>query len=274
LQNISQILGPVLTVAVVAVVFVGTISASWFGSLAFIKASGMDSARAVSHFSASFTIVAIAFEIPKLALATRLGIGRLRHQIIVLVLWAVCVAYGWLMPVLLLVHVPIWPATGDAVFSVCAVVWAFVQVMSGLLPAVRWSISDELGIVDHPSAPAEEPMSKQPADPAASDAAKRADKPIPNQPSEPERNAAEMQPALLDDDACFAQLREFAFQPGAATGTGIRIGKDHEITGSQRDLALILGLSKATAHRRLHKLANQGRLSLETYDGTTRIGWP
>jgi hypothetical protein len=254
LQRMSTVLGPVLAVAFVAVALVGTISASWFGSLAFVKASGMDSARAVSHFTASFTTVATAFEILKLALATQLGIGRLHHQIIALLLWAICVAYGWLMPVLLLVHVPIWPATGDAVF-LCAVVWAFVQAVSGLLPAARWSTSDELGVVDHPPESTEKPVPIQPADPAAS--------------------AAGMGPTPLDDDGWFNLFRKkLAGQPGSKIGRGVRIGQDGETIGSQHNLAMLVGVSKATVNRHLHQLDRKGRLSLETYDGITRIFWP
>jgi Crp-like helix-turn-helix domain len=253
LRRLLVTLGPVLAVALVAVAFVGTTVASWLGSVAILEASGIRSAYALHALSANFTIVGLAAEILKVALAPQLDKGRLHRQTVVLVAWVLCVMYGWLMPVLLLMHMPIWPAAGGAVF-LCAVKWAFVQVMSGLVLSVRWSTSGELGIVDHLSASAEKPMPNPPADRATS--------------------AAGKQPARLDDDACFALLREVASQPGAALGSSIRIAQNGEMTASQRDLAILLGVSKPTVNRLLHRLAKQGRLSLETNDGITRIRLP
>jgi hypothetical protein len=84
-------------------------------------------------------------------------------------------------------------------------------------------------------------------------------------------NAAGKQRARLDDGACFALLRKLASQPDLAVA-GIRIGQNHEIIGSQQNLANHLGLSKSTFHRSLRSLATQGRLSWDyTDDGVTRI---
>jgi DNA-binding transcriptional regulator YdaS (Cro superfamily) len=65
-------------------------------------------------------------------------------------------------------------------------------------------------------------------------------------------------------------LCDLAGEPESAIG-GIRIGQGREIIGSQRDLAILLGVSKPTVNRLLHRLAKQRRISLETHDGITRI---
>jgi hypothetical protein len=255
MRRMSTILGPVLAVTFVAAAFIGTTSACWLGSLAALEASGVGSAPVLRFLCTSCTVVAFASEMLKLALASRLGhpiAGRRRCQAVVVVLWGTCVMYGSLMPAFLMMNMPIWPATGGAMFAFCATTWAFIQLASGLAPVVNWSTSRQPGIVDHLIA--------------------AGDTPKPTKPAAPETRAAGKQPMRLDEDACFALLRDIAFGPDPAIGTRIRVGPDHEIIASQQNLANYLGLSKSTFHRFLQGLATQGRLSWDyTEDGVTRI---
>jgi hypothetical protein len=124
----------------------------------------------------------------------------------------------------LLMHIPIWPPDG-AMFALCAVAWGFVQVTSGLALAVHWSASREPGIGDHPSALADKPMPRQQSD----------------HQSDRIANAAGRVPTPLDDDGCFHVLRKLAGQPGIKIGRGVHVGRDREIIGSRRDLAVLLG---------------------------------
>jgi hypothetical protein len=152
MRHVSMVLGPLLAVASVTVAMIGTVAACWLGSLAVLEASGVHSTPVVRFFCASCTLAGLASELIKLALAPQLGeqiAGRRRWQTVVLVLWGSCIMYGSLMPILLLMNVPIWPAAGGAVFALSAISWAFTQLMSGLLPAVNWTTSSPAVTVDH-----------------------------------------------------------------------------------------------------------------------------
>jgi Winged helix-turn-helix DNA-binding len=247
LQDMSATLGPVAATAFVAAAFIGTAATSRFGSVALVKASGMSSAFALA-LCGICTIVGVAAELLKLGLATRMcHLGR-RCPPLVLVLWASCTGYAWLMPVLLLAQMPLWLA-GGGMFAACAIGWAFVQLMSGLA-AVNWSDSTRQARVDLPS--------------ASVDSRTLVTAPIPN------ASATSKRPARLDADTAFALLCDLVLQPNAALGTRIRVGKDNDISASQRDLARHLGLPRSTLRRRLLRLEGQGRLCLGyTDDGTT-----
>jgi hypothetical protein len=233
----------------------GTTSASWLGSVALIGTLGMHSAYTAQYFSGSFIVIALAFELLKLTLATQLNlhIRRLGNLPVTLVLWLLCVGYCWLMPILVLVHAQILPTEGTA-FVLCAITWAFVQVASGLTPEVRWSAPSQQVRVDHP--------------PASVDS--RVPEPQPNL----ESGATDQGRTRIDDDGWFEALRKFAGQPGSTIGRGVSISQDRVIVGSQGNLARVLGLSKATLNRRLRQFAKQGQLGLETNDGITRIRIP
>jgi hypothetical protein len=255
LLDMSTTLGPVAATALVVASVVGTPAACWFGSVALVDASGMPFTARAGAFCASCTILGVAAEMLKLGLAPRLGLqGGYRCQTVFLLFWVLCVAYAWLIPILLLAHALIWP-TGGGVFVVCAIAWAFVQVMSGLAPAVNWSASTRQTRVDPPCA--------------------SVDNPAPEPPPSPEEGAAtELGRARVDDDGLFEVLRKLAGQPGSRMGGRVRISQDREIIGWQRNLALVLGMSKATLHRRVHRLDKQGRLSVDNYDDVTRISLP
>jgi IclR helix-turn-helix domain len=252
-QRSSLVLGLVLTVTFVTVAMVGTTLACWLGSLAVLQASGVDSTLVVRFLCASCALVGFAAEMFKLGLATKMSQQGCRCPTVVIVLWVSCVTCAWLMPVLLLAHAPIWPR-GGGLFVSCAGVWAFVQLASGLAPAVHWSASSRQTPVNHPSSMPTKQLSDDPgacADPGAGAAGERL--------------------ARLDVDAVFALLCDLVFHPDAALGARIRI-KDCDIAGSQRDLAHHLGLPRSTLRRYLHRLEGQGRLSLSySGEGTTHI---
>ena len=88
----------------------------------------------------------------KLGLAPHLGLqGGYRCQTGFLLLWVLCVACAWLLPVVILVQVmPVWPVSGG-MFAVCAIGWGFVQLMSGLALTVNWSAPMRQAGVDPPS---------------------------------------------------------------------------------------------------------------------------
>jgi hypothetical protein len=245
-------LGPAVAAAFVATAFVGTPVACWFGIVALVKAAGISGGFALA-VCVSCALLGMAAELLKLALATQLGqLGR-RCTTVVLGLWASCVAYLSLMPVLLLAQLPVWSA-GAGVFVACAGGWAFIQAASGLAPAVHWVTPIQHATVHHPSA-------------SVDDAA-------PEPQLDSEGGATEHGRTRVDDGGWFEVLRNLAGQPGSRMGGRVRIGQDREIVGSQGNLARMLGLSKATLNRRLRQFAQQGRLGLETHDGITRIRMP